>query len=314
MKIVAVIGGMLVMVIVGVAGYNWYQMKQLQKQELSVGAGTSSIDELTQKQGAAGNVNSPSVNQPDVDDDQMFEVLESDEGAEQSNKLEDWRQVIKELNEWEQLRADDSRWLRYTNEKLKFTIKVPKSILSLGCNGEELTPMGFFSYKKGSDSVVKLAPYFLYKKQDGKCTKQKNSLGELMKKDNFGILINPTWRITMADIANRKDLDKFANYQYGSDDVSCAVRSLGTETRTFDNSKKKPLPEGVYDVQVGALPLEKQYNYPICGGGYASFFLYDKVAQKAVQWDLGQDSNFSDPSSKMDSFDLEMVASFQFLR
>ncbi len=316
MKKVVLISVLVVVVIVGVVGYRWYVAVQAEKQRQELMsesipvAGTLEtgplMEELEDPKGVKNKL---------LSSGQLLSV-NSDKQMADVSQLHNWREVAMELTGEESLREIDDRWLKYTNNKLGFSINVPKKVITSNrCNDDIYqSPLGFFTYKKGKDIVMKLAPFFTYEPvSDVGCSAVQNSVEFVTNVDDRGFLDDSTWHITIANIANDEELNTFANHQYFGGDIDCAVRLLEKQIPAPIGNNGLILPKHTYHVSVGALPLDKRYNYPICGGGYVSVFLYNKTLKKAVQWSMGHDVSFVGKDNGM-GYDMDMVKSFKFLQ
>ena len=74
-------------------------------------------------------------------------------------------------------------------------------------------------------------------------------------------------------------------------------------------NKTPAIQEGVYDIELKTTGPDAPED-EVCFINYASVLKYAPDIQKAVQWNLGQDTNFWNGT---ESYDLEMIESFRFL-
>ncbi len=281
MKIIAVVSVIIVVTIVGFAGRYWYDTEQ------------QKIQAIPTQEPSNVTLLSPSDSTSD-----RAKLIEKSTKDVMDNA---WRGVALGLTEGEDLTEVDDKWLQYTNEDLGFSINVPKLVMSHGggkCG--QLSPLEFFTYQKGVDTVVKLAPKFIWKNDNGACRKLDNTLKNVtQKRDGTKWLEDTSWHITVAQVNNDIDLDKFVKYQYGK---SCAIKE-----------KKESAQSGVHDIIVYDQSGKGMISGD-CALNFQHVMKYSPVSKKAVQWNLGQDVNFVGKGDISMGYDMDMVKSFKFLQ
>jgi len=182
----------------------------------------------------------------------------------------------------------DASWNKYINNDLGFSIQVPKTVTnSLGCFTSEAdsttSPVTVFT--DTPNNAVYISTDYAYNDQ---CELVKNSLSLLQSEQSRA----PAWKIVFQSIQNSAELDQFIKDVFLAE---CTVEDL-----------QPAIQEDVFTPEL---------NYSNEGGvgcfiNWVSYTYYSPSREKAVHWDVGQDSTFVLQGTKV--FDEGMAESFRF--
>lgn len=194
----------------------------------------------------------------------------------------------------------DETWDKYTNYRLGFSMKIPKTTAGVNCEGKEIRiPFKYFENKE-DDSVAFYEEYWFergphYNPATGKpCKKVSPSIEDLKK--HWGEL----WKIRVRTVNNEDGLNKlvkeFSKTCFLSAHWEC---SLGKLVPSKQN--------GVYEVIV-------KYKYPECHPTSRYKILYSPKKNKAMSLCWGRPCTFwVEKTADSPCYDREMVDSFRFL-
>jgi hypothetical protein len=209
----------------------------------------------------------------------------------------------------------DDTWIQYTNHRLGFSIKFPKTMAHYygACiwseaNGDHsyrpdpaIVPVKVFE----DGNTVYIANEFYYELLDettengvsyfADCRQVTNNLESLQAPENY---YNAKWTIVMQEIQDDAQLDGFIKTRYGA---GC---SLGEKTPWG-------LQAGVFDV--GILGDDKPMETTECLINYATVLKYYPGGGKVISWHLGQAWTFAGDVDYTVIYDGEMADSFRFL-
>lgn len=185
-----------------------------------------------------------------------------------------------EISESVQMLNDE--WSLYENEKLGFLMKIPQKVTITKCNSDRSeVEVGTMFYANETSAYLLNSDRY---NQDS-CEKIFNSFDDVLEKKIHH------WEITPRTIKNENELQSLIKEKYGE---KCNFKSLEPSTQ-----------EGVYDVKIEGTSPEGG-----CFLNWAFVFKYFPEGKKAVQWNIGQDTNFRNGKT---SYDKAIVDSFRFL-
>lgn len=210
----------------------------------------------------------------------------------------------------------EEKWETYVSSELGFSIEYPEMVYGLDkCSPQKpfYVPLRVFEDKK--NGIVYITEEYYYNDWDnetqsktGSCKKIINSLEllqeekEEMQKGEFSLWWKPLlgWAISIRNIKNDIELDKFIKDNYGSE---CFVKD-----KVFWKQSK------IYDINIQGKEYLEGIN-PNCPLNYVYKVLYDPEKNKAMSVKLGQECGFGTQYISEESYkcyDDEMIDSFKF--
>ena len=213
----------------------------------------------------------------------------------------------------------DETWNQYTNYRMGFSIKVPKTMASLygSCKWNEenrdhsyrpelsYVPVSIF---EDGDRTYIAGEYYHELTGETKETSADGGTRTFFSEcqaitNNLGLLRDPEnhyqtkWEIVATEVHDDDELDSFIKSRYGS---GC---SLGEKVASGQ--------DGVYDVRIQG--DGKDLSETLCPLNYATVVKYYPKGNKVIAWDLGQAPTFGADVSYSVIHDQEMVERFRFL-
>lgn len=188
---------------------------------------------------------------------------------------------------------ESSDWKSYRNERLGFSMKIPKKVEIGDIYRTEESSVRVF--EDGKSNVVYVRPSYylpLYSVPDRKTGE--NTFEDLQREEQTNRLM---WKITIERVATEAELEAFIKQQYGP---GCVMGERRQSAQT-----------GVFDVDI-----KVPDDWAGCGVNWKFVIKYFPERQKVAAWDIGQDVNFVDESEdgqrSIKMFDHEMAESFRF--
>lgn len=178
----------------------------------------------------------------------------------------------------------DETWFLYTNDNLGFSIQIPQTSTIRKCKSETSpVEVSVMAYADNTSAYILNSQSYNWET----CAEKYNNFSDIKTTHH--------WKITPKTINNETELNQMIKEIYGQ---GCSLKSLEASQQ-----------DGVYDVKLNLSSLDAPEKES-CRVNWASAFKYYPDGKKAVQWNIGQDTNFWNGN---DGYDKEMVDSFRFL-
>ncbi|MFA6096990.1 MAG: hypothetical protein WC788_05175 [Candidatus Paceibacterota bacterium] len=216
----------------------------------------------------------------------------------------------------------NSKWKRYANKTLGFSINLPGKVSGLDrCDSKDNFLVSLKTIEDNENNVVYIVPEYYfddYYGEDIKNPKQGTSNCEtkiydlrLINDEVKGIGMEGKYiskpsnpflgiAIKIVDIKNDMDLDRFIKEDYGAG-CFAGEKNLWTEQ------------EGVYDVNIKGEDWDKvAFGESTCFVNYVAKILYYPEKGKVMSVKLGQEPNFYLDIENLRASDEDMINSFRF--
>ena len=188
--------------------------------------------------------------------------------------------------------VESSDWDLYKNERLGFSMKIPKEVEIGDIYQKAESPMRVF--EDGKSNFVFVRPLYrrLYRGPERK--KIENTFVSLLQESDVD---QHLWKIAVQEVRNDRELEAFIQKQY------FPLCKLGEKTESEQS--------GVFDVNIDFGSGEPDDGCYVSG---KYVIKYSPEKQKAAAWDIGQDVNFvrETEDGRVVVFDNKMAESFRF--
>lgn len=211
------------------------------------------------------------------------------ESSENSNNL---------LKETKDALENSENLVTYTNNRLGFSMKIPKAIDVHDFYGEDIRRTPVTVFEDANRNVVYISPEI----------DEKNQKDNFQRLDAYPFHLFYTWKIVIENVGNEQELTEHIKKQFGP---ACKILS-----------KKQTQYSGLYDVQADfdyqAFPDHVEMDER-CRLNFRYAIKYSPTLNKVASWVMGQEPKFAfyDDmflSQYSEVFDRAMFTSFQFTK